>query len=443
MIHLPESVTVVSLTATVSNAEEFGEWLATVRGETTTIVEERRPVPLYQHVMVGQADARPVRLLRRRRGRRLRQGGRPGQRRADEDRPRRLGQHPADARPPLAPQGQARVLQVQVLQGRAERRQRPPGLDPQPGRRRRPARPRGAAAGDRLHLQPGRLRRRRPAVPQRRRPADHARRSGTRSTSTSRPPARTCPRRTCTSSATTTSSTGLTRGIAAHHAGMLPAFKHVVEELYVRGLCKVVFATETLALGINMPARTVVIEKLTKWNGETHADITPGEYTQLTGRAGRRGLDVEGHGVVLWQPGMNPREVAGLASTRTYPLRSSFRPSYNMAVNLVAPVRPRDLPRAARAVLRPVPGRQGRGRAGPAAAQGRGGARGVRRGRALRARRLHGVRRAAAPDLRHREGRQQGPPRRPPRGGDRVAAAAAGAATSSRCRPASSPGTPS
>ena len=98
---------------------------------------------------------------------------------------------------------------------------------------------------------------------------------------------------------------------------------------------KAVFATETLALGINMPARTVVIEKLDKWNGETHADITPGEYTQLTGRAGRRGLDVEGHGVVLWQPGMNPRELAGLASTRTYPLRSSFAPSYNMAVNLV------------------------------------------------------------------------------------------------------------
>ncbi len=127
----------------------------------------------------------------------------------------------------------------------------------------------------------------------------------------------------------------LTRGVAAHHAGMLPAFKEVVEDLFTRGLVKAVFATETLALGINMPARTVVIEKLDKWNGETHADITPGEYTQLTGRAGRRGLDVEGHGVVLWQPGMNPRELAGLASTRTYPLRSSFAPSYNMAVNLV------------------------------------------------------------------------------------------------------------
>ena len=96
-----------------------------------------------------------------------------------------------------------------------------------------------------------------------------------------------------------------------------------------------VFATETLALGINMPARSVVIEKLTKWNGEGHVDITPGEYTQLTGRAGRRGIDVEGHAVVLWQPGLEPKSVAGLASTRTYPLKSSFRPSYNMAVNLV------------------------------------------------------------------------------------------------------------
>ncbi|HEX5302863.1 MAG TPA: helicase-related protein, partial [Streptosporangiaceae bacterium] len=127
---------------------------------------------------------------------------------------------------------------------------------------------------------------------------------------------------------------GLRRGIAAHHAGMLPAFKEVVEELFAAGLVRAVFATETLALGINMPARTVVIEKLDKWNGETHANLTAGEYTQLTGRAGRRGIDVEGHAVVLWQPGMDPGALAGLASTRTYPLNSSFRPSYNMAVNL-------------------------------------------------------------------------------------------------------------
>jgi ATP-dependent RNA helicase HelY len=131
---------------------------------------------------------------------------------------------------------------------------------------------------------------------------------------------------------------GLERGVAAHHAGMLPTFKEVVEHLFVNGLVKAVFATETLALGINMPARSVVLEKLSKWNGEAHADITPGEFTQLTGRAGRRGIDVEGHAVVLWQPGIDPTALAGLASTRTYPLRSSFRPSYNMAVNLVGQV---------------------------------------------------------------------------------------------------------
>src|SRR5439155_24467544 len=130
----------------------------------------------------------------------------------------------------------------------------------------------------------------------------------------------------------------LENGIAAHHAGLLPAFKETVEELFVRGLVKAVFATETLALGINMPARTVVLEKLVKYNGEAHVDLSPGEYTQLTGRAGRRGIDVEGHAVVLWQPGLDPKQVAGLASTRTYPLRSSFRPSYNMAVNLVGSV---------------------------------------------------------------------------------------------------------
>jgi ATP-dependent RNA helicase HelY len=117
---------------------------------------------------------------------------------------------------------------------------------------------------------------------------------------------------------------------------MLPTFKEVVEDLFVRGLVKAVFATETLALGINMPARCVVLERLVKYNGESHVDLTPGEYTQLTGRAGRRGIDVEGHAVVIWAPEVDPRQVAGLASTRTYPLRSSFRPSYNMAVNLVA-----------------------------------------------------------------------------------------------------------
>ncbi|HEX5144353.1 MAG TPA: helicase-related protein, partial [Mycobacterium sp.] len=132
-----------------------------------------------------------------------------------------------------------------------------------------------------------------------------------------------------------------------HHAGMLPIFRHTVEELFAAGLVRAVFATETLALGINMPARTVVLERLVKFNGEQHAPLTPGEYTQLTGRAGRRGIDVEGHAVVLWHPDTEPAEVAGLASTRTFPLKSSFAPSYNMTINLVQQMGPE----AARALL--------------------------------------------------------------------------------------------
>jgi ATP-dependent RNA helicase HelY len=130
--------------------------------------------------------------------------------------------------------------------------------------------------------------------------------------------------------------TALERGIAAHHAGLLPSFKGAVEDLFQRGLVKAVFATETLALGINMPARTVVLEKLIKFNGEAHVPITPGEYTQLTGRAGRRGIDIEGNAVIQWSPTVDSASAAGLASTRTYPLRSSFSPTYNMAINLIS-----------------------------------------------------------------------------------------------------------
>ena len=110
----------------------------------------------------------------------------------------------------------------------------------------------------------------------------------------------------------------------------------MVEELFQKGLIKAVFATETLALGINMPARTVVLEKLIKYNGESHVPITPGEYTQLTGRAGRRGIDIEGNAVIQWSPTVDSASAAGLASTRTYPLRSSFAPTYNMSINLIA-----------------------------------------------------------------------------------------------------------
>ena len=128
---------------------------------------------------------------------------------------------------------------------------------------------------------------------------------------------------------------GLEAGVAAHHAGMVPPFKEAVEACFTEGLVKVVFATETLAVGINMPARTVVIEKLSKFTGDHHEFLTPGDYTQLTGRAGRRGIDERGYAVVLWSPFVPFDQVSALASSRSYQLSSAFRPTYNMTANLV------------------------------------------------------------------------------------------------------------
>ena len=212
----------------------------------------------------------------------------------------------------------------------------------------------------------------------------------------------------------------------------------------MRGLVRAVFATETLALGINMPARTVVLERLTKFNGETHADVTPGEYTQLTGRAGRRGIDVEGHAVVLWSPEVDPQRVAGLASTRTYPLRSSFRPSYNMAVNLVDQMGRAGRARPARVVVRAVPGRPRRRRAGRArSAATRTRCAELRAADALRPRRLRRVRRPAPPAQRARgvagpRGAQRAARRRCRSRWRRCAAV-----TSSGCRAGAAPAWPS
>lgn len=130
--------------------------------------------------------------------------------------------------------------------------------------------------------------------------------------------------------------TALEAGVAAHHAGLVPAFKETVEELFGLGLVRVVFATETLSLGINMPARSVVIENLSKFTGESHQLLRPGDYTQLTGRAGRRGIDVEGFGIVLHSPYVDFDDVRDIASVGAHELTSSFRPTYNMAANLIA-----------------------------------------------------------------------------------------------------------
>jgi ATP-dependent RNA helicase HelY len=323
IIHLPSSVTLVSLSATVSNYEEFAEWLVTVRGETEVVVSEHRPVPLWQHMLVNR---RMFDLFH------------------DADAARKHDVHPELLR-----------YSREMLR-RVEMTDRSSGPGQRGGRGRRWQGPPRAETIDRLEragLLPAILfifsRAACDAAVQQclaagLRLTDADERAEIRQIAEAK--VASVPREDLSVLGYWEWLDGLERGVAAHHAGMLPAFKEAVEECFVRGLVKAVFATETLALGINMPARCVVLERLVKFNGEAHVDLTPGEYTQLTGRAGRRGIDVEGHAVVLWAPEVDPRHVAGLASTRTYPLRSSFRPSYNMAVNLVRTVgaeRSRDL----------------------------------------------------------------------------------------------------
>jgi len=128
---------------------------------------------------------------------------------------------------------------------------------------------------------------------------------------------------------------GLEAGIASHHAGLVPAFREAVEVCFSQGLLGVVFATETLSLGINMPARTVVLERFSKFGGAGRATLTSGEYAQMTGRAGRRGLDDEGHAVVAFSQETTISDVARVAVAPPPDLHSSFRPTYNLACNLV------------------------------------------------------------------------------------------------------------
>lgn len=325
ILHLPDDVRLVSLSATVSNAEEFGGWIQTVRGDTTVVVDEHRPVPLWQHMLVGKRlfdlfdyDA----------------GGR--QNRVEPE----LLRHIAHRR------------EADRLTDWEPRRRGGPGRRGGPSLHRPPARPDVVAQLDREGLLPA------ITFIFSRAGCDAAVKQCLRSplkltTAEDRLRIAEVIDRRCSDLADTDLVVldyyewreGLMRGLAAHHAGMLPIFRHTVEELFTAGLIKAVFATETLALGINMPARTVVLEKLVKFNGEQHVPLTPGEYTQLTGRAGRRGIDVEGHAVVIWHPQEStaePTEIAGLASTRTFPLKSSFAPSYNMTINLVSQMSPQD-----------------------------------------------------------------------------------------------------
>ncbi|MDI3339561.1 MAG: DEAD/DEAH box helicase [Sphaerobacter sp.] len=127
------------------------------------------------------------------------------------------------------------------------------------------------------------------------------------------------------------------RGIGFHHAGLLPILKQLVEVLFSQGLMQVVFATDTLALGVNMPARTVVIGRMTKWDGRRRRPLTPNEFQQMAGRAGRRGMDAHGSVVVPYSPWMSFREMLEIATGELEPVRSSFAIRYNTVLNLWDP----------------------------------------------------------------------------------------------------------
>lgn len=300
LIHLSEKVQIISLSATVSNAEEFGEWLQTVRGDTEVIVSEVRPVPLYQHVLFGnrlldlfgenQKLNSELTRLERESYRQIR------------------GTWRGKSKGP-------RVLSRPEIVEKLDRAGLLPAITFIFSRNNCDAAVRQClAAGVRLTNSEERAEIR--AVI-----AKNLKNLGEED---------------LVLLGYYEWADALERGIASHHAGLLPAFKVTVEELFQRGIIKAVFATETLALGINMPAKTVVLERLSKWNGEAHVAISPGEYTQLTGRAGRRGIDIEGNAVILWNNDLDSTSVGGLASTRTYPLKSSFKPTYNMSINLIS-----------------------------------------------------------------------------------------------------------
>ena len=312
LIHLPETIQVASLSATVSNAEEFGDWLNEVRGDTEVIVSEIRPVPLYQHVLfgnqlldlflsTGKVNPEIVRLERESyRQVKVKYGasGKTHQRNwRESDKPNIRVMGRSDVIEKLNREGLLPAITFIFSRNACQA-----------------AVHQCLTAGIRLTNADERAKIREIVF---------------RATEN-------IPEEDLVVLGFHEWLEGLERGIAAHHAGLLPSFKETVEELFQAGLVKCVFATETLALGINMPARTVVLEKLSKWNGQSHVSISPGEFTQLTGRAGRRGIDIEGNAVILWNKDVESASVAGLASTRTYPLKSSFKPTYNMTINLIS-----------------------------------------------------------------------------------------------------------
>lgn len=302
IIHLSHEVQLVCLSATVSNAPEVAEWMSVVRGPTSFVIEERRPVELECQVMVGEKDGSDHLLSI-------------------------LGA--SGVNPVLS-----RLVETVRVTRTAKR-----------SARRVLVTPRRVDVVERLRLED--------MLPTiyfvfSRQGCDEAATAvATHVRGLTTPEERLRIARIVDDRVRDMTEADLDvldfdsfrerleSGIASHHAGMIPPFKEAVERCFAEGLIKVVFATETLAVGINMPARSVVIDKLTKFNGEHHEFLSAAQFTQLTGRAGRRGLDPKGHAVLLWSPFVSLDQMVSLALSRSFRLTSSFRPTYNMAVNLI------------------------------------------------------------------------------------------------------------
>ena len=317
IIHLEPTVQLVCLSATVSNANELCEWLTTVRGPTRPIVETKRPIELVNHYMLGDKATHQIRILE------TLVGG----------------------------QANTAISKLDNDVSGQSKKSHPYGS-------------RGSSRGGHQNARNGRL-----FTPSRTDVVEQLQKENL------------LPaiyfifsRNQCNEAAKSCLQAGirltndyergemlaivderlkdfsdddlaaleytqfvdqLEAGIGVHHAGMVPTFKEIVETCFSQGFIKIVFATETLAVGINMPARAVVLDKLTKFTGEQHHMLKPSDYAQLTGRAGRRGLDDVGHAIALWNPFLPFDQVAALVGSKSFVLNSAFRPTYNMAANLI------------------------------------------------------------------------------------------------------------
>ncbi|MFM8948441.1 MAG: DEAD/DEAH box helicase [Acidimicrobiaceae bacterium] len=316
IIHLDPTVQLVCLSATVSNATEVTEWLSTVRGKTVPIVEEKRPVELINHFVVGDAATHEIKIFE------TIVNGSPNQ----EISKLESTSSQTDAR---------------NYRGGNRRSNRASA----PKKRSRLFTPNRVEVVDLLQHEDLL-----PAIVfifsrnQCDEAAEACIRGGIRLTDASQRAeiAEIIDSRVEMFSDDDLAALSFSKfanqlefGVGSHHAGLVPAFKEIVEECFIKGLVRLVFATETLAVGLNMPARAVVVEKITKFTGEHHQPLKASEYTQLTGRAGRRGIDTVGHALVLWNQFVGFDQVAALALSRSFRLVSAFRPTYNMAANLI------------------------------------------------------------------------------------------------------------